>query len=580
MSGGSGKDKDKTIIGGSLGGPAPAPLPQAPARPAPQGGGQKTVIGGALGAPGQGFGPPGGHAGPSGGDAWGGGGFGPAGSAGSTGGFAPQPQGYGSQGGFGGPTGGFGGQGGFGPAQSGAGSAWDNGFGQPQQSAQPQVSGAFAPSDSFFPDHRPAETGRYEPPAQKIDLRQALHAKGLGRGGPKNPILAAAANLLILFGRLRTQMVEMEAVPLMEHVTREIETFEQNVMEAGITPHEAQVAKYLLCGTADDIVQNIPGTDRHLWIQYSMVARFFNRRTSGVGFFQEVEKALQAPAQRFQLLELALVCLSLGFEGQYRTAPNGAMELQRIRGMIHDSLRRVEPRPDEDISPRWQPVLAGGRRRFGGTPLWVMASVLGVLLLGAYMALSMVISNEGSQVVTRLMSVHPAQAVTLQRPQPVQTPVEAPPPPETEQLDRIRQSLAEDIEAGTLEVDRKGDFIFVRINNTALFDSGKSDVKEAFAALAQKIGGALDPEAGPIKVVGFTDNVPLKGTGRFKNNIDLSVARAESVQKALAVFLADASRLIVEGKGEADPVADNATPEGRALNRRVEIMIAREETLQ
>lgn len=583
-SGGPGKGKDKTVIGGSLGGPAPSPLPQAPARPAAPGGGQKTVIGGALGGPaqGQGFGPPGGGqagggqagGGLAGGDAWGGGGFGPAGGGGQAGGFAPQPQG-----GFGGQAGGLARQGaGFGPAQGGGG-AWDTGFGQPQQPVQPQVAGAFAPSESFFPDHRPAETGRYEPPAQKIDLRQALHAKGLGHGGPKNPILAAAANLLILFGRLRTQMVEMEAVPLMEHVTREIETFEQNVLAAGINPHEAQVAKYLLCGTADDIVQNIPGTDRHLWIQYSMVARFFNRRTSGVGFFQEVERALQAPAQRFQLLELALVCLSLGFEGQYRTAPNGAMELQRIRGMIHDSLRRVEPRPDEDISPRWQPVLVGGRRRFGGTPIWVVASVLGVLLLGAYMALSVVISNEGSQVVARLMGVHPAQAVTLQRPEPVMTPVVAPPPPETAQLDRIRQSLAPDIEAGTLEVDRKGDFIFVRINNTALFDSGKSEVKEAFTGLARKIGAALDAEAGPIKVVGFTDNVPLKGTGRFKNNIDLSVARAESVQGKLAEFLTDPARLVVEGKGEADPVADNATPEGRALNRRVEIMIAREETL-
>jgi type VI secretion system protein ImpK len=359
-------NKDKTVIGG-LDAPSPLPTP-LPGGMAPMPGGkrqaspnERTVIGGAL--PGQ-----------------------PSGGFGSQGGFGiPQSQGFSGDGSdaWGTPSSGFGTPAptpnqppGFGGAP----------FGQPPPRPQ---HGAFAQPDQFFPDASTAQPTNYANSGPKIDLRRALMAKGLGAGGPKSPMLAAAANLLILFGRLRTQMVEMEAVPLMEYVTHEIEGFEENCLKAGIDAHETQVAKYLLCGTADDIVQNIPGTDRHLWIQYSMVARFFNRRTSGVGFFQEVEKALQAPAQRFQLLELAMTCLSLGFEGQYRTAPNGAVELARIRAMIYESLRRVQNRPDEDISPRWQPVVLGGRRRFGGTPLWVIGSVLGLMLMGAYFGLAM-----------------------------------------------------------------------------------------------------------------------------------------------------------------------------------------------
>ncbi len=57
-------------------------------------------------------------------------------------------------------------------------------------------------------------------------------------------------------------------------------------MTAGAPAQEAMVAKYLLCGTADDIVQNLPGADRALWEQYSMAARFFNVRDTGVGFFR------------------------------------------------------------------------------------------------------------------------------------------------------------------------------------------------------------------------------------------------------------------------------------------------------
>lgn len=579
MSNGSGgNNKDKTVIGGSLGSPSPfpggvAPMPGGKRQPTPN---QSTVIGGALPVgPGSGgptpggfggFGPGGGFGqqpaqgfGGDGGDAWGGTGAGSG--AGSGGGFgtpAPVP---------GQPSGGFGGQ------QFGG-----QGYGQPPQ--RPAMgSGAFAQPDNFFPDASAAQPTNYANTGPKIDLRKALMAKGLGAGGPKSPMLAAAANLLILFGRLRTQMVEMEAVPLMEYVTREIEGFEQNCLSAGIDAHETQVAKYLLCGTADDIVQNIPGTDRHLWVQYSMVARFFNRRTSGVGFFQEVEKALQAPAQRFQLLELAMTCLSLGFEGQYRSAPNGAVELARIRSMIYESLRRVQNRPDEDISPRWQPVALGGRRRFGGTPLWVIGSVLGLLLMGAYFGLSMMIAGEGSAVSQRLLSLHPTTQVSLVRTVAF-TPLEVEQVTQSTQLDRLQTGLAEDVTSGLVQVDIKGEFIFIRVNNAALFASGKAETKREFNDLGSRIAATLNPEPGPVMIFGYTDNVPMSGRGRFKNNHDLSLARAEAVRDVLAASITDATRFVVEGKGEADPIGDNATDEGRALNRRVEIMIKREETLQ
>lgn len=562
----SGDGKDKTVIGGSPGTPSPlpggvTPMPQGKRQAVPN---QSTVIGGALpGAqpfnPSHGFGQPQ-HPAPGGGfggfdnnlagnDAW-------TSGVGGIGTPAPLPGGQG-----------FGGQ----P------------YGQqpPQPAYRPQPAAFGNQPDGFFPDASGAQPTNYAHAGPRIDLRRALMAKGLGAGGPKSPMLAAAANLLILFGRLRTQMVEMEAVPLMGYVTREIEGFEKNCLEAGIDAHETQVAKYLLCGTADDIVQNIPGTDRHIWIQYSMVARFFNRRTSGVGFFQEVEKALQAPAQRFQLLELALTCLSLGFEGQYRSAPNGAVELSRIRSMIYQSLRRVKNRPDDDISPHWQPVMLGGRRRFGGTPMWVVASGLGLVLLGAYLGLSMMISGEGSMVSQRLLTITPQTPVDLVRaaaftPLAVDTVALT----KTDQLDRIREAMKDDIDSKLVEVDVAGDFIYIRVNNVALFASGKADTKPEFNDLGTRISAVLNKEPGPILIDGYTDNVPMSGRGRFKNNHDLSQARADAVMKVLAAKIDDNTRFQVEGKGEANPIGDNATDDGRAANRRVEIMIKREETLQ
>ena len=523
-----GDDDDKTVFGGKL--------PQQPARPgrAAPAEGDRTVIGGAVP---------------------------PARPAPPQQGFTPTP----------------------GPA---AGNTWLGGA-LPPQPHQPSRTAASAPAagagiasnQGFFPDMPGQQQPQGGPPqTPRIDLKDALKGTGLGKGGPTNPLLAAAANLLILFGRLRTGMVEMQARPLMEHVVRELEMFERNAVEKGADPMEAQVAKYALCGTADDIVQNLPGADPGVWLQYSMVARFFNKRDSGVGFFQEAEKAMQAPQQRYDLLELMLVCLSLGFEGQYRTLPNGSMELARIRAAIYETLRRCKPRPDEDIAVNWQAVPMGGGRKSRGLPVWVGASVAAVLVVGGYAGLSTYINREGAAAASTLYALHPnAGIITLARssPEPI---VEFVAPQDDTQLQRVRASLAEDIAAGRVEVGEKGDFIFVRVGNALLFDSGRADVKPEFAELASHIAQTINGEAGPVKILGFTDSVPPSGRGRYKTNLELSVARAEGVAGVMRPLLDDAERITVEGRGEASPIADNATAEGRAANRRVELLMAKEGT--
>jgi len=545
----------KTVIGGlpPAGGggdpfaPRPAPLPGAGGPAAPQ----KTVIGGL---------PP----------------------AGGSGGFAPQP----APGGFGAPPAArdpfaVGGPGA--PAQHPA-----QGFGgQPGHGADPNAArawmGAQAPQDSFFPDvarphQAPARTGA----VRKIALEEALRARGAGHSAGSNPLTAAAAGLLVLFGRLRSQVVDMEALPLMTHVTHEIEAFERTAIDGGADPQDALIAKYALCGTADDIVQNLPGTDRHIWVQYSMVARFFNRRTSGVGFFQEVEKALADPIRKYNLLELMLTCLQLGFEGQYRTMPGGEVELQRIRRQVFETLRRVRPRGDDDIAPNWQGIEIAARRQGARVPVWVVASVCAALLAGSYMGMRILLTEDAGLVATKMRSLHPTEGLTIARAStvpgiPVETTVyEPPPPPRITQLERVREALAGYIADGTLGVDTAGNFIAITANNLVLFDSGAADVRPAFAEVAGSIARVLEAEEGEVRIVGHTDNVPLSGRGRFKNNYELSVARAQSVERMIAPGLSDPSRIEVIGRGEDEPIADNATAEGRAENRRVEILIRRD----
>lgn len=460
------------------------------------------------------------------------------------------------------------------PAFSAAPPTIGGGIGQPGTN---QAASLFAGASS--PPSQPAQPGE---PVHKIELAVALAAKGFPPGALKNPLVAQAAKLLILFGRLRMQVVAMEAIPLISHVAQEIEIFETTLGRAGMDAHEVRIGKYLLSATADDIVQNLPGTDRHLWLQYSMTARFFNDRTSGTGFFHEIDKLLAVPAQGFRLLELALLCLSLGFEGRFRSEPNGGVALQRYRGAIYESLRRVEARPDEDISLRWQPVVKGGKLKMGGAWVLALAGLLAAGLVGGYIGLRTFLSTESEAVAAVLLTPKPAGPITLVRSPDV---VVAPPvtpaeQPKTEQFDRLNLALADEIAAGKVKVSRKGNYINIILTSESLpFASGKADVSADFDALATKLGTMIDVEKGQVKIIGYTDNVPLRSTNKFKNNQDLSTARATSVLKSLSSHVADPTRLLADGRGEEDPIGDNKTEDGQRQNRRVEIWVLREEML-
>jgi type VI secretion system protein ImpK len=215
-------------------------------------------------------------------------------------------------------------------------------------------------------------------------------------------------------------------------------------------------------------------------------------------------------------------------------------------------------------------------------PLWVIAAAASALLTAAFFALRVFITNEGEAVAGELLALNPSTPIAIERASvaPLAEPVKVTPPqPATTQIDRIRSALAREVAGGGLTIGTKGDFIVVEINNLLLFQSGSAEVKPEFLPVAADIAAALEPEPGPIRIVGHTDNVKPRRSSAFKSNFDLSVARAQAVETMMAPQFSNPSRITVDGKGEDEPIADNSTPEGRASNRRVDVMIPREETL-
>jgi chemotaxis protein MotB len=109
-----------------------------------------------------------------------------------------------------------------------------------------------------------------------------------------------------------------------------------------------------------------------------------------------------------------------------------------------------------------------------------------------------------------------------------------------------------------------------------LFDSGKAVVKQEGVDALQKVADVLkNTKDQEIVVAGYTDNVPIKGTlvKVYPTNWELSAARAISVVKILTTDGVDPKLMSAAGYGEYRPIAENDTPEGRAKNRRMEIVL-------
>jgi len=135
--------------------------------------------------------------------------------------------------------------------------------------------------------------------------------------------------------------------------------------------------------------------------------------------------------------------------------------------------------------------------------------------------------------------------------------------------DRLRQLT----DAGKLKVNFRKGLMIIELPSGVLFASGKAALSgNGEAALAEILAVLKDLKGQRLMVAGHTDNVPIKKR-QFNNNWALSTARAVSVVDFMIEAGFSPEKLTAAGNGEFDPVASNESPEGRAQNRRIEIIL-------
>ena len=122
-------------------------------------------------------------------------------------------------------------------------------------------------------------------------------------------------------------------------------------------------------------------------------------------------------------------------------------------------------------------------------------------------------------------------------------------------------------------VTRDEENIIIRLADNLLFPSASASIREDALPLLDIVGSILEDLPNQIRVEGHTDNVPV-GTERYPTNWELSSARATAVLRYLVEQTGlEAGRAFAAGFGEFRPETSNLTPEGRALNRRADIVV-------
>lgn len=153
-------------------------------------------------------------------------------------------------------------------------------------------------------------------------------------------------------------------------------------------------------------------------------------------------------------------------------------------------------------------------------------------------------------------------------------PSETPSDPLQDIAQGMRDAFGEMIMSDEMTVRGNELWVEIELNSSLLFPSGDAIPTDRAFTIIEKIAKILAPYENPVHIEGFTDNLPIN-TPQFPSNWELSTARAASIVRMLAMDGVNPGRLAAVGYGEFQPLADNATAEGRTRNRRVVLVISR-----
>jgi type VI secretion system protein ImpK len=385
-----------------------------------------------------------------------------------------------------------------------------------------------------------------------------------------SPLLKAATPLLQLLGRLSTTARQPDVQSLREWVGREVSAFEKRCREDGVSMELVRPAHYALCAAIDDVVLHSPWGASSTWNARALTVSLYREIHNDDQIF-DISKRLGQEADKFlPVIELIYLCLSLGLLGRYRDPHYAPGDLHRLRDEMCSLITQRRDCSDRHLSPRWKGAKDAYRVRVGRFPALVPLLAAAVTVGALSIWVSRDLNGESDGIYARISAIPPLKMPEIARVSVARPPSQAAHGSESNVADRLREILKG--EAAGASVVGTATVPVLRINSQDIFQRGGATVRPSFVPALERIGSVLRGEPGSVQVIGHTDNTPTR-TVQFPSNFQLSLAWAQAVKAVMLHTFTDAGRIGAEGRGDADPLEPNTTAEGRAQNRRIEIIL-------
>lgn len=392
-----------------------------------------------------------------------------------------------------------------------------------------------------------------------------------------NPLVNAFAPLLEFAPELESALPPENSETLRTRLLDELVRARDAVVASGSPLARADQAAWLVAALLDDLALNTPWGGASAWPRQPLVVMLRGDVDAGTQFFARLEELERHPNRDRELLELQYHCLALGFRGKYRVAARaGDRSINAVRVAVARFLRDADAE-GAPLSPHWRGVLASDEPQRFVVPIWVMALGACAIATAIYVGLSMRLSSQATELTTLVRALPPPQRAEIARGAPAQEAAPAAEPVAFALIPEFEREAPDNLKGalkGTESVSLAR--LIVQAANPEVFRPSRAELTDGYAPLIASIAKVIrdnDELIGKITVVGHTDSIPLQRTNPLSTNQRLSEARAATIAELLVQYGVPQDRLRYEGRAATDPVADNGTREGRALNRRVEVLV-------
>ncbi|EHK53147.1 type IVB secretion system protein IcmH/DotU [Allomesorhizobium alhagi] len=393
-----------------------------------------------------------------------------------------------------------------------------------------------------------------------------------------NPLINAFAPLLEFAPELESALAPDNPEALRTRLLEELIRARDTVVATGASLARADMAAWVVGALLDDLALNTPWGGASAWPRQPLVVMMQGDVDAGAQFFARLEELERHPNRDRDLLELQYYCLALGFRGKYRVpGRSGDRSLNAVRAAAARFLRNADAE-EAPLSPHWKGVEASDEPQRFTLPIWVMGLMAAGLALAIHVGLSIQLSSQATELATLVRAIPPLDRAEIERAQPAEPQSPQPVAPvEFELLPEFRAAAP----AATVKALKGRESVSVarlviQGTNPEVFQSSRDRLTEGFEPLIASMAKVIlenEELIGNITVIGHTDSIPLQRTNPLSTNQRLSEARAATIADILVQNGVPRDRVRAEGRAATDPVADDSTREGRALNRRVEVLV-------